>query len=129
MPKPAKVASKCSTVATRASPLPNVVARCVSTTLAAHALTGRHLPRSERWKTMPACGGAGRIVSRTSRPQWRPMPTASTALAKVRWATYLRAFAVPLTRGSAKGAAERDALPFVVIRIPALGSSSSVGAP
>ena len=55
------------------------------------------------------------------------MPTASTALAKVRWATHL--LAVPLTGDSAKDAAEREALPFVVIRIPALGSSSSVGAP
>ena len=57
------------------------------------------------------------------------MPTASTLLAKVRWVTHLRAFAAPFTRGFAKGEAERDALPFVVIRIPALGSSSSVGAP
>ena len=53
MPRPLSAASRCSTVPTRASPLPRLVASAVSTTNAAVAGMPGEPGRSTRWKTMP----------------------------------------------------------------------------
>jgi hypothetical protein len=80
IPIPRRAERRCSTVPRRHSPLPSVVAMVVSTTHSGRAgkRTGR--PRSFRTNRIPVPADAGRSLSSTGFPLWRPMPVHRTGL-------------------------------------------------
>ena len=76
MPKPAQADIKCSTVYTFTPPLEMVEAKRVSVTAVAVIGISTGCGKSTRRNTMPVSGCAGRSVSSTRCPLWRPTPTA-----------------------------------------------------
>ena len=79
MPSPKKRDMRCSTVETRAPSFSSTVAMRVSTTLCARAGMAGLPGRSERQKTMPVSGAAGRSTSATFSPVCTPTPVARMA--------------------------------------------------
>src|SRR5260221_7563665 len=114
MPSPANADSRCSTVETRAPPVPSVVPSVVSPTLAARAGMSAAPGRSVRWNTRPVSGCAGRTVISTLRPVCIPTTVARMLLRIVRWPT----MALPYHRDAATGC-----------HVPAGGRGRSVGLP